>query len=641
MPSHIFEPVVAATIRDAQAAARRGNTRTVIVDGQPRTVRSPLPSPGDWRDHWIYFLLIDRFNNSSSAPRGVWNRRFDFRQGGTFEGVRAQLGYLEQLGVRTLWLSPVLRNSRPDWRFNYHGYGQQDFLNVDERFASDGRRATAERELTELIEEAHARAIYVVLDIVLNHSARVFDYVRSGGVVTDFADPGVMNGDLGDEPEVEWLNGFGFPRADWRNRLDPPPLLHADDAVWPSDLQNHLFFRRRGSKLTDKPDERGFVRGDFGDMRQLVVEYDAVTSAEETLRARYGGAPVLNILIRAHQYLVARYDFDGFRIDTVKYVHPEAIETFGNAMREFALTLGKTNFFMFGEVYDDEATIASFTGRNGGSGEGYGVDSALDFPLFFKLPAVAKGLTDVAEIRKVFEDRKRHEAELLSSHGEAGRFFVSFLDNHDQKERIRHPATPADQVALAIALLFTLQGVPSLYYGTEQDLSGTVDENGDPDLRANESSREALWGKPNAFNAAASAFRHTQKLSQLRESEPPLRYGRLYFREVSGDGVDFGHSYGAGGVIAFSRILADREILVAANTGSQQFSGAIVVDRDLNSAARRMKVAYSNRRTHGSGAVRHRSDARFHRDGRILTGHAAMLDVILAPHEIQVLTPAD
>lgn len=164
-------------------------------------------------------------------------------------------------------------------------------------------------------------------------------------------------------------------------------------------------------------------------------------------------------------------------------------------MREFALTVGKTNFFTFGEVYDNEETIARFTGRNGGSAEGYGVDAALDFPLFFKLAGVAKGMIDVAEIRKVFLNRKLQETELLSSHGEAGRFFVSFLDNHDQKERVQHPSTPPEQVTLAIALLFTLQGIPSVYYGTEQGLSGTVDANGNADLSANESSREALRGK--------------------------------------------------------------------------------------------------------------------------------------------------
>ena len=70
MPTHIFEPVVAQTILDAQQGARQKRTKLVTVDGQPRDVRTPFPSPGDWRDQWIYFLMIDRFNNPV-APRAV------------------------------------------------------------------------------------------------------------------------------------------------------------------------------------------------------------------------------------------------------------------------------------------------------------------------------------------------------------------------------------------------------------------------------------------------------------------------------------------------------------------------------------------------------------------------------------------
>jgi hypothetical protein len=124
---------------------------------------------------------------------------------------------------------------------------------------------------------------------------------------------------------------------------------------------------------------------------------------------------------------------------------------------------------------------------------------------------------------------------------------VSFLDNHDQPQRIRHPATPEAQVRLALRLLFTLQGIPCLYYGTEQGLGGTVDEDGNPDLSSNESVREALWGRPGAFGTGGEAFRHVQALARLRREEPLLCFGRLYFREVSGNGADFGHSSGAGG----------------------------------------------------------------------------------------------
>ena len=67
---------------------------------------------------------------------------------------------------------------------------------------------------------------------------------------------------------------------------------------------------------------------------------------------------------------------------------------FGNAMREFALQIGKRNFFTFGEVYDDEHKIAQFVGRRRTSdgGDMIGVDAALDLPLFYRLPRSSRDL---------------------------------------------------------------------------------------------------------------------------------------------------------------------------------------------------------------------------------------------------------
>jgi glycosidase len=572
----------------------------------------------------------------------AWNQRWDFHQGGTFSGVRQQLGYLKSLGVGAIWLSPVLKNPGADWAWNYHGYGAQDFLAVDGRFGSDGTRETAERELIELVDEAHARGMVVILDIVLNHAGRVFDYQRNGHSLMDLADPGIMHAGLGQEPDIRWLNGSGHAQAEWQNQLPQDGSLSADDAVWPADLQRPEFFRRRGSKLTDDPGDGGFVRGDFGVMRQLVVEYDAGVPGQEPLRERYGDHPVLGVLVRAYEYLIAKYDFDGFRIDTVKYVDPKMVQIFGNAIREYALSIGKRDFFTFGEIYDDETTIAAFVGRNGGNTEGFGIDAALDFPLFFKLPAVAKGQAGVETIAQVFEDRKRAEKELLSTHGEASRYFVTFLDNHDQEQRFFHPQSPAEQITLALTCLFTLQGIPCLYYGTEQGLQGTVDQNGNPELHSLESVREALWGKePVAFDRDNPMYKHIAAISEVRESQAALRYGRLYFRQVSGNGFDFGRSQGAGGVLAYSRILADQEALVVANTSfDRPFEGFVLVDRHLNRDGRAMRVAYSNRGTTGEGTVNSVSEARFWENGRQTgTSPAASLFVKLAPMEVQILVP--
>jgi len=652
MATEIFADEVTKALADMQTAARRATPKTVLVDGQQRSVPYPFPSPGDWRNCWIYMLIIDRFDNPTAPPNSTratppigWDQKYNYRQGGTFKGVQSRLGYLEALGVGAIWLSPVLKNARPDaWEYNYHGYGAQDFLNVDERFASDGTRATAERELTELVEEAHARGIYVIVDMVLNHAARVFDYLYQGQVVDKFADETVLDAPLGQEPPVQWLNGFGFPRQDWQDTLPPLPALSPDDAVWPADLQRKEFFRRRGMKLTDTPPPGGFVRGDFDAMRQLVVEYDAQPPGQEALRACYGKWPVLDILVRSYQYLIAKYDVDGFRIDTVKYLAPDAVEMFGNAIREFALSVGKQNFFTFGEIADrDEATVDRFVGRYSTQIDGFGIDAALDFPLFYAVPPVAKAHTAVEIIPNVFVARKQAEQGQLSSHGEAGRYFVSFLDNHDQHERFHHPATPIEQVTLGLGVLFSLQGIPCLYYGTEQGLTGTKDTNGTPILDSPESVREALWGKGvQAFDQSHPLFVAVQTLGRLRRDEPPLSYGRLYFREVSVNGQDFGLSKGVGGVLAFSRILAEREVLIVSNTNTtQQFQGWVVVDLDLGRSARTMQVAYSNLGTMGTGVVQVVPQARFYKDdGTVDTTSTAALFVILVPMEIQILATA-
>jgi hypothetical protein len=129
-------------------------------------------------------------------------------------------------------------------------------------------------------------------------------------------------------------------------------------------------------------------------------------------------------LIRSYQYAVAKWDVDGFRIDTLKYIEPDFALVFGNALREFALEIGKANFFTYGEVYDDEYKIAKFIGRNANvEGDMVGVDSALDFPLFFRLPGVVKGLLPPTEVTAVYALRKSVEQDVISSHGEAGRFF--------------------------------------------------------------------------------------------------------------------------------------------------------------------------------------------------------------------------
>jgi glycosidase len=111
--------------------------------------------------------------------------------------------------------------------------------------------------------------------------------------------------------------------------------------------------------------------GDFKTLRQMRTDNPAVQDA----------------LIAAYEYVIARFDVDGFRIDTLRYLKGDMPRQFGNAMREFAESIGKRNFFTFGEVLDKtaEKDIPRFIGRNTldvSNQQTVGVDAALDYPLF-------------------------------------------------------------------------------------------------------------------------------------------------------------------------------------------------------------------------------------------------------------------
>lgn len=586
------------------------------------------PSPADWRDHWIYFLITDRFNNPVAPPRQPWNEPVGTFQGGTFNGVREQLDYLKDLGVGALWISPVLKNPQYD-QSAHHGYGVQDFLSIDPRFASDPEQAhqhpeLAEKELRELVDAAHEHGIYVISDIVLNHVGNVFAY----------------EGDRNDAPwrddgpyQIMWRDEEGRGRAEWPT---PPTIedISSDALIFPVEMQRNEYFRRKGNAFS-RPMDVQEQAGDFYALKEL-------DTASQQPHAVYGiSYPVRAILIAAHVHLIAKYDIDGFRIDTLKYIEPDFATDFGSAVREYALTIGKKNFFTFGEVYDGEEKIARFIGRNANAtGDLVGVDAALDFPLFFKLAGVAKGQLAPVEIAQLFRRRKQLTDSLISSQGEASGYFVTFLDNHDQQTRLRYvdPADPHrydSQATLALACLFTLQGIPCIYYGTEQGLCGRGDRP--------EYVREALWGKADGFDPHQPFYRTIQQLSAIRSKHPALRYGRQYFRPISGDGANFGFSNYTSGVLAYSRLLFDLEVVVIANTDIQNaWSGDVIVDYTLVPGELAFELQFSNMRaTEGFYPVQVTEKPQgmvqiAQLDGGTTNGPARVIHVELLPGEVQI-----
>lgn len=151
--------------------------------------------------------------------------------------------------------------------------------------------------------------------------------------------------------------------------------------------------------------------------------------------------------------------------------------------------------------------------------------------------------------------------------------------------------------------------------------------------------REALWGGP-GFNSNNIFFRQIQAVGALRAAEPALRYGRFYFRPLSGDGFTFSTSPFPNGVLAFARILNDREVTVVANTSMDKAESLeVIVDRLLNPAGAPYPLRYSNKAAPTTpGPVAERGAVTVHEvDGTIGNGPVHTVQVNLQPLEVQVL----
>jgi glycosidase len=582
------------------------------------------PSPADWRDEVLYFLLVDRFSDGREATRPRLDRRdlasarppnADVEgwrwdrwaesgahrwQGGTIAGVTSKLGYLRELGVTALWLSPVFRQR--GHLDTFHGYGIQHFLDVDPRF---GTRTA----LVALVDAAHAIGLRIVLDVIVNHTGA--NWLYPGGVA---------------EPPFMPFPAH-HPFGDWRGREGEPvgPSVDGtDEGVWPRELQEVGCYTRAGrgdlgaGDLDDPHAEH--KRTDFFTLRDLALD----------------DPRVLSHLVDCYRYWIALTDCDGFRIDTLKHLSFEEARNFCGAIKEYAATLGKAGFLLVGEVAGGDFAQDRYLdvlGRN--------LDAALDIgDMRPTLQGVAKGLVHPS----AYFDGFHAATPGMGSHRSLGQRHVSIVDDHDHvtgdKVRFSSDAASDRQVVAAVALqLFTL-GVPCLYYGTEQAFAGPEASargylpawNGGE--HADRYLREAMFGPrhprragraglpphggldtalpgfgpfgtagAHCFDADFPTYRAVAQLAAVRRRFPVLRAGRQYARPLSLFGGPF-EARGPGELIAWSRILSDEEALCVVNGhGTEARGGDVLVDAALNPPGSALTVVANTAHADGVDAA--------------------------------------
>jgi glycosidase len=592
--------------------------RIAEIDFDRLTRRSFYPSPDAWEDQVLYFLMLDRFSDGrenahldndgnpvtagstppfqpadrgnatrTAADRAAWSEAGGRFVGGTLKGLESKIGYLKRLGITAIWVSPVFKQV-PSQR-TYHGYGIQNFLDVDPRFGTRD-------ELASMVRTAHEHGIRVVLDIILNHSGDVFAY-RPEEFRCDIKDK--AGNVVGKEPCWQ-ADGTRYGALGFRDRDGSPtlpfgpvsPAEFPDGAIWPAEFQDPETFSRRGL-IRNWDYDPEFREGDFLSLKDVRLGEGPVDA--------YRPSPALMNLVDVFRFWIAFADIDGFRVDTVKHMDRGASRLFTSAIHEFTQAIGKENFYLIAEITGGRR-FAFETLEEVGMNAALGIDDIPD-----KLEYLIKGYRNPEDYFDLFRNSILVQK---GSHAWFGKHVVTSFDDHDQvrkggnKSRFCHDEGPGQveswRAALAVlAFNATTMGIPCIYYGTEQLFDG----HGDNDRFI----REAMFGGDfgafesrgsHFFDEDQSTYKELSKILAIRRGDIVIRRGRQYLRQISGDGIDFGLPRMIGGVIRsvvpWSRIFDDKEVLLAINTDHFRSRSAwVTIDDNLHRAGDRLRCLYS------------------------------------------------
>jgi glycosidase len=267
----------------------------------------------------IYLLMPDRFANGNPAndsmpgmlekpdrskPLG--------RHGGDLAGIRKHLGYISDLGFTALWPNPVLENNNAAQ--SYHGYAITDFYKVDPRLGTN-------EEYLELIADAHAKGLKVIMDMVFNHC-------------------GINHWFINDLPVKNWIHQFPqYTRSNFR--AESVTDLYAAEVDRNRMLQG--WFDRN---MPDLDQRNPFLR-----------EY----------------------LIQNSIWWIEYSGIDGIRLDTQPYPYKEMMAEWTKRVNaEYP------DFTIVGEAWLQKESMTSYYQKDTELGDGYnsGLHSVTDFPLY-------------------------------------------------------------------------------------------------------------------------------------------------------------------------------------------------------------------------------------------------------------------
>lgn len=483
---------------------------TACSNEEDEPLQLHVPSP-EWRDQVIYMLFIDRFDDGEPGNNDQGLGEFDpgkgsHFSGGDLQGVIDRLDYIKSLGATAVWISPPVANqwwSTPYSAAGWHGYWATDFKAVDRHFGTLD-------DYKQLSHELHRRDMYLIQDIVANHTGNFFAYSGDYDAKDTAKNFYLLEKDSTQPAPTQ----YPFNMVD---RLNPE---HADADVyhWTPSVIDYA----------DRYQELNYSMGHLSDI-----------NTENPV--------VINTLKDSYKYWIDEVGVDAFRVDTAILVDHEFWRRFlhdEDGIYAHATRAGKQHFLTFGEVssvsqpYEDlgEQSVNSYLGTD----EKPEFNSMLGYPLYGEIKNVLAYGAPTGQLAY----RLQRFMEVYKDP-----FVVpNFVDNHDTPRFLSAGHGAAFKQALA--LLFTVPGIPIIYQGTEQSMTET---------------RQAMFSggyqnEDGSFDSGSENYIFVQRLTGLRSSYEVFSRGNMKLLDSNPHGP---------GILAYRREYLGEVVIVLMNTADR------------------------------------------------------------------------
>ncbi len=371
----------------------------------------------------LYMLMPDRFadgNPDNNDIKGMNPYKTDrsqpsLRHGGDLEGIRRHLDYFKELGVTALWFTPVLENNSPGG--SYHGYATTDYYRVDPRFGTND-------EYRRLTDEAHAKGLKIVMDMIFNHCGFEHPWIK-------------------DMPSKDWLN--------------TPEWLY--DRKDKTKAEVNRKYMQTTYKLTPTVDPYASAI----DLKETVDGWFVPSMPDLNQRNPH----VIRYLIQNSIWWIETVGIDGIRMDTYPYADADAMALWMKTIDE-----EYPNFNVVGETWvSDPPYTAAWQKDSKISQRNSYLKTVMDFSFHAKINQAKYENTDGSGngMNHIYEN---FVYDYLYPNPSS---VMAFVENHDTD---RFLGNGRDTTALkqAMAILLTVKRIPQLYYGTEILMNGTKEK---------------------------------------------------------------------------------------------------------------------------------------------------------------------